>query len=249
MITQRDSSSPIARGIRMAGQICLLAAGLVLTRTPPAAAENWPEALSRMPLGAAVARLNHTNCARLMLDAFQSNAVAKAMIFMPGATDELFFFRRVQATLTNLNPSLYDAVVALTNQSPLRVTLQPPFLLLYSEEDVLELAKTIQHPRTMEKLKAGRPIPRLLAVDRDWNQLLTLIRNPVGVTLWPYRGTRDSWHFYRHTFAGWNLTPWETLEATALAGKTRFTVRRDRVEFEVDPRIGAVPKLANFPGR
>ncbi len=227
---------------------CLLIAGFLLARVAGAAAETWPAALSRMPLGASVASLNQTNCAQLLLGGFQSNATVKALIFMPGATDELFYFRRVQVTLTNANPSLLDAVIALTNQSPLRATFQPPFLLIHSEEDVLELAATIQHPRTVEKLKAGKPIPRLLAVDRDWNQLLAMIKKPIGTTLWPYQGTRDSWHFYRHTFAGWNLTPWETLEAAALAGKTQFTVRRGTVVFEVDPRIGAVPQLEKFPG-
>ena len=211
--------------------------------------ESWSSALSRMPLGPAVTSLNQTNCAQVLLGGFQSNATVKALIFMPGATDELYFFRRVQVTLTNAQPSLLAAVIALTNQSPLHVTFRPPFLLIHSDEDVLELAVRIQHPRTVEKLQAGKPIPRLLALDRDWNQLLAMIKKPIGTTLWPYRGTRESWHFYRHTFAGWNLTPWETLEAAALAGKTQFTVRRGTVVFEVDPRIGAVPQLEKFPGR
>ena len=227
---------------------CLLIAGFLLTIVAVAAAETWPSTLSRMPLGAGVRSLNRTNCAPLLLGGFQSNATIKALIFMPGATDELFFFRRVQANLTNADPSLFDALVALTNQSPLRVTFQPPFLLVHSEEDVLELAVTIQHPRTVEKLKAGKPIPHVLTLDRDWNQLLALIKKSISATLLPYRGTRESWHFYRHTFAGWNLTPWETLEAAALAGKTQFTVRRGTVLFEVDPRIGAIPHLEKFPG-
>lgn len=227
---------------------CLLITAFLLTIVAGDAAETWPSALRRMPLGAAVGSLNQTNCALLLLGGFQSNATVKALIFMPGATDELFFFRRVQANLTNANPTLFDALVALTNQSPLRVTFHPPFLLVYSEEDVLELAVTIQHPRTVDKLKAGKPIPHVLTLDRDWNQLLALIKKPISATLWPYRGTRESWHFYRHTFAGWNLTPWETLEAAALAGKTQFTVRRGTVVFEIDPRNGTIPQLEKFPG-
>lgn len=228
---------------------CLCLTGLLLAHAAVATEESWRSALSRMPLGSAVASLNQTNCAQAVLGAFQSNATVKALIFMPGATDELYFFRRVQVTLTNARPSLLDAVAALTNQSPLRAAFQPPYLLIHSEEDVLDLAVRIQHPRTVEKLKAGKPIPRLLALDRDWNQLLAMIKKPIGTTLWPYRGTRESWHFYRHTFAGWNLTPWETLEAAALAGKTQFTVRRGTVVFEVDPRIGVVPRLEKYPGR
>jgi hypothetical protein len=227
----------------------LFFAGLLVARVALAAEESWPSALGRMSMDSPVASLNQSNCAQLLLGGFQSNATVKALIFMPGATDELWFFRRVQVTMTNAKPSLFDAVVALTNQSPLRATFLPPFLLIHSDEDVLELAVTIQHARTVEKLKAGKPIPHLWAMDRDWNQLLAMIKKPISATLLPYRGTRESWHFYRHTFAGWNLTPWESLEAAARAGKTRFTVWRGTVVFEVDPRIGAVPQLEHFPGR
>ena len=73
-----------------------------------------------------------------MLDAFQSNAVVKALIFMPGATDELYFFRRAHAKLTNANPSLLDAIVALTNQTYIQATFQPPLLLLHTTEDPLD---------------------------------------------------------------------------------------------------------------
>jgi hypothetical protein len=168
---------------------------------------------------------------------------------MPGATDELHFFRRVQASVTNANPSLFDALVALTNQSPLRITFRAPFLLVYSGEDVLDLDIKIQHERTVEKLKAGKPIPQVLVIDRDWSALLGVIKKRVGATLQPYQGTIGSWHFYRHTFVGWNLTPWEILEASALAGKTKFTVIRGGVVFELDQRVGVRPKLDRFPGR
>lgn len=213
------------------------------------AAENWPVELSRMPLGTGPTELNRTNCAQLILGGFQSNATVKALIFMPGATDELHFLRRVQVMVTNPVPSLFDAVVALTNQSPLRVTFRPSFLLIYSEEDVLDLDIKIQHEGTAKKLKTGRPVPHLAVIDRDWTQLLKVMKKRIGPTLLPYEGTTGSWHFYRHTFAGWNLTPWETLEASALAGKTKFTVIRNGVVFELDQRVGAMPKLDRFPGR
>jgi hypothetical protein len=185
----------------------------------------------------------------LVLGAFQSNATVKAVIFMPGATDELYFFKRTEVTVTNATPTLCDAIVALTNQSHVRVVFRPPFLLIHSEEDVLNLDITIQHERTAEKLKSGKPIPHIKAFDRDWTQLVKLIKRRIGPTLIPYEGTSDSWHFYRHTFAGWNLSQWETLEACALAGKTKFTVIRNGVVFKLDERSGALPKLEKFPGR
>ena len=202
-----------------------------------------------MPLGTGATELNRTNCAQMILGGFQSNATVKALIFMPGATDELYFFHRVQATVTNANPSLLDALIALTNQSPLRVMFRPPFLLVHSEEDVLDLDIRIKHERTAKKLKTGRLVPHLTVIDRDWTQLLKVMKKSIGPTLLPYEGTTGSWHFYRHTFASWNLTQWETLEASALAGKTKFTVIRNGVVFELDSRVGALPKLESFPGR
>lgn len=225
--------------------LLLLVTGPQATR----AEEPWPSALSQMPLGTGPVQLSQTNCAQLVLEAFQSNATVKAVIFMPGATDELYFFKRAQAAVTNPAPSLLDAVVALTNQTHLRAVFRPPFLLIHSEEDVLNLDLTIQHERTAQKLKTGRPVSHLAAIDQDWTHLVKRIKRRIGPTLIPYEGTADSWHFYRHTFAGWNLTQWETLEACALAGKTKFTVIRDKVIFELDQRTGTTPKLERFPGR
>jgi hypothetical protein len=213
------------------------------------ATEAWIAALQQMPLPAGVRQLNETNCAPVLLQNFQSNAVAKAFVFLPGATDELYFFKRVQVSLTNANPTIWHAVVALTNQSPLRVTFQAPAVLLYSGEDVLELDRTIQHEATLRKLQTAKPLPHVLALDRDWTQLLGQVKKHIPATVLPFAGTKDSWHFYRHTFAGWNLTPWETLEVTARAGKTRFTVVRRGVIFSVDDRVGELPKLDRFPGR
>lgn len=222
---------------------------MMLARGAWASDEAWTNALGRMPLVPNVSVLNHTNCAQVLLPSFQSNATAKALIFMPGATDELYFFRRVHVSLTNAAPSLLDAVVALTNQSPLKLTFRAPFVLLYSGEDVLDLDFKVKHEGTQKKLLTGKPLPHLLAMDHDWTQLLGQMKKKIPATLLPYEHTPGSWHFYRHTFAGWNLTPWEVMEAAALTGKTKFTVIRGGVVFEVDPRVGELPKLDRFPGR
>jgi len=221
---------------------------LLLLNLPVLAAADWDAALGRMPLHSTERVLNHTNCAQVVLHSFQSNDTVKAVIFMPGATDELYFFHRVAVTLTNHEPSLLDALIALTNQSPVQVSFHSPFLLLHTPEDFLDLRISIQHQGTLEKLKSGRPLPHVLALDRDWTSLLGLIKKQIPATLLPYEQTRGSWHFYRHTFSGWNLTPWETLQAAAFAGKTQITVQRKRVVFEIDPRVGEPPKLEKFPG-
>src|SRR5436190_21325166 len=150
-------------------------------------AERWEAALERMPLGQNVVELNRTNCVRLMLDAFQSNQVVKALIFMPGATDEFYMFRRAKALLTSSSPSLLDAVVALTNQTLIRATFRPPLLLLHSDEDPLEPLVTIEHEGTANKLRASRFVPHALYDDRDWDFVQPILARALKADVRPWR--------------------------------------------------------------
>jgi hypothetical protein len=220
--------------------VCLLQFAL-------SAAETWPAALSRMPLGTNVTQLNRTNCVGIMLRAFQSNDVVKALVFMPGATDEFYFFRRAKADLTNGPASLLDAVSALTNQSLIRATFRPPLLLLHTAEDLLEPVIKIEHQATADKLKQARFAVHAIYNDCDWEAMRKALKSSLHIDLLPWPRTHDSWHFYRHSFAEWNLTGWEALEATALAGETTVTVRRKQLVFEFDARVRATPKVAPRP--
>ena len=220
--------------------VCLLPAAL-------SAAENWQAALARMPLGANVSELNRTNCAGIFLGSFQSNDVVKALVFMPGATDEFYFFRRARADLTNSPASLLDAVSALTNQTLIRATFRPPLLLLHTGEDLLEPVIKIEHQPTADKLKQARFVAHGLFDDRDWEHMRRVLKSSLRTNLLPWPHSHESWHFYRHSFAAWDLTGWEALQATALAGQTACTVRRKQVVFELDTRLRATPKVDVFP--
>ncbi len=206
------------------------------------AQESWPAALARMPLGTNVTQLNRTNCVDLMLRAFQSNQAVKALIFMPGATDEFYMFRRAKADLTNSVPSLLDAVRTLTNQTLIRVTFLPPLLLLHTDEDPLEPLVSIEHAPTADKIKQTRFVPHAVYNDRDWAVLQPVLKKKLKTSIRPLRYSYDAWHFYRHSFAAWDLTGWQALEAVALAGKTRLIVRKKEVVFECDTRVRATPK-------
>lgn len=212
------------------------------------AGESWQTTLSRMPLGTNVAQLNRTNCVKIMLPALQSNDVVKALIFMPGATDEFYMFRRAQANLTNASPTLLDAVVALTNQTLIRATFRPPFLLLHTDEDPLDTLIVVKDVKTASRLEAKPFVPHAVYNDRDWDFLLPILEERLRIEFLPKRYSYDSFHFYRHSFAEWNLNGWEALQAIALAGKTKFTVRRGSVLFEGDTRMLALPKADSIPG-
>jgi len=216
-------------------------------------AADWPTALATMPLStthapsASPLRLGRTNCVPLLLAAFQSNSTVKALIFMPGATDELYMFRRASAVVTNSTPSLLDAIVALTNQTHILATFRPPLLLLHSAEDPLEPIVDIQHQGTAAALHERFFQPHACFNDRDWDTLQPVLKKWSGLGVKPWQKSYDSWHFYRHSFAAWNLTGWEALEATALAGKTRVTLTRNQAVFDLDRRFRQTPRLEKFP--
>ncbi len=226
---------------------CLL---LLLAASPSVfGGESWQDALGRMPLGAGVTELNRTNCVPLMLDAFQSNSVVKAIVFMPGATDELYFFRRAHAMLTKANPSLLDAVTALTNQTFIQATFQPPLLLLHTTEDSLDVLATVKNNSTAAKLHQRLVPGRVLLNDADWGAVRAAFKGKLSVGLRPFENAAETWHFYRHSFAACGVTDWEMLETLALAGKTTFTVHWLTADFQPDRREGVPPKLEQFPAR
>jgi len=203
---------------------------------PVRGSDSWADVLTRMPIPNPPAELNRTNCVRVMLGAFASNGVVKAMVFMPGATDEFYFFRRATASLAQPAPNLLDAVQALTNQTLIRVTFNPPFLLLHTGEDVTEPRITVNDPGRKDKIRNRRFQARTYFDDRDWDYVQPFLRDRLKVDLRPWRYSLDSWHFYRHSFAAFDLDCWEALQATSLAGGTCVVVNRSQVIFRGPPR-------------
>ena len=162
---------------------CLLLSSLTLQAAEP----SWPAALAEMPLGAGVSQLTWSNSIDLLLPALRSNQVVKAMIFLPGATDEFYLARRAKADLTNFSPTLLDAVRALTNQTAIRATFRPPLLLLHTDRDQLEPEIFIQYQPAADKLKQTRFRPHLVCIDRDWDYLAPLLWKALKLDICPWR--------------------------------------------------------------
>lgn len=209
--------------------------------------DSWQSVLAQMPLRSVPKELNRSNCVPLILNSFQSNRIVKALIFMPGATDEISFFRRVHAQLTNANPSLADAIIALTNQTYIQADFRSPFLILHTTEDSLDVIVHEKNKSTAEKLKQQTVSEKILLNDADWDEVHKAVGKYLSVGLRPREGSPDSWHFYRHSFVADGVSQWELLEALALAGKTTFSVHWLTADFEPDRREGPAPKLEKFP--
>jgi hypothetical protein len=207
------------------------------------AAENWQSALVKMPLRTQLRELNRTNCVETMLAAFQSNDFVKALVFMPGATDEFYLFQRARAILTNSNPTLLDAVAALTNQTSIQATFRSPFLLLHTDKDPSEPGNKVLDQQTAQRLLRKTRLRYLSCKDQDWDFLQPILKRVLKIALRPWRYSPDSWHFYRHSLAAWNVNGLEALELASLAGKSKFTLLRNEARFEVDPRVESVPKF------
>jgi len=209
--------------------------------------ESWQDALSKMPLGAGVAELARTNAIPVMLNAFQSNGVVKALIFMPGAADEFVFLRRAHATLTKVNPSLADAIVALTNQTYIQAEFCPPFLLLYTTQDSLEPIIVVKSKSAAAKLKARTVRGHMFFCDSNWDDTRRAVAKKISVEMLPFSNSPDSSHFWPNNFTAYDLTQWELLEAVALSGKTTFTLHWLMANFELDLRPGILPDPSSLP--
>ncbi len=216
------------------------------------AAEPWETALARMPLATGTRELNGTNFGPTLLDAFQSNVVVKALVLMPGAIDEFYFFRRARAQLPSA-PTLLDAVRALENQTRIRAAFRPPCLLLHAPPDPLTPAIRVTDEATADRLHTRRFPDPLNFFDRDWPRLQSLLTRTF-TSIWsgypeivPAAQSPDSWHFYRASLRAWNLTPREGLEALTLATRTAVTIEKRRLVFECDPRAAAPAAPPNRP--
>ncbi len=215
--------------------------------SPLIALEPWEKALSRMPLKSPATELNRTNCVPLLVESFQENSAAKALVFMPGATDEFYFFHRAKATLAKQNPTLLDALTALTNQSLVRVTFRSPYILVHSSEDPLEPSYTVNDEAKVDKLLKRKFTKHVVYNDRDWNSLLPVLKFQLDTKVLPEANSWESNHFYRHSFAAWNLNGFEILEVMSLAGKTTFTIEKRKITFAADTRFRARPPVPTFP--
>ena len=221
--------------------LCLAAFTALATFTA-AAGEPWQDALAAMPLGTNPPALTRTNTVGLMLTALRANDTVKGIVFMPGATDELYFFRRVNVPLAaGAAPTLLDCVTAITNHSYILATYRAPFLLLHTTEDHLGGFATVQSPRAEKRLRGAVLARHFLFNDRDWDDIYPLLQANERATLAPGLNQDETCHFYRHSFAAWNLTQWELLEATAYAGKTTFTLTTWNATFTGDRRHGPIP--------
>ena len=219
---------------------------LGLTLSAPAS-PAWTEALRNMPLNPDGPRLNRANCVALMLGAFRSNDVVKALLFLPGVSDDFYLIHRDDPALNIQAGNLLEAVNALTRRTEVRATYRAPFLLLHLDRDWLDPDLTIRNQSAAASLKRGKHLLHAVYCDRHWEALQPELKARFPFKILPAPRSQDAWHFQRHHLAGWDLSDWEWLEALSLAGRTTIRIERARIQFLVNAKPAPPPSPA-FPG-
>jgi hypothetical protein len=149
---------------------------------------------------------------------------------------------------------LLDAVNAFAAQSLIKATFTNSMLLLHTEEDPLDPIIEAESDSALSRVSARQFLKHAVFNDADWNAVQPMLRKNLKADIRPWPKTYESWHFYRHSFAAWNLNGIEALRAVALAGKSRATIStpafhfgRPRIDFACDTRVLAVPTVKEFP--
>ena len=194
-----------------------------------------------MTLGANPPLLNRENCVGVLLSAFQSNQVVKALVVLPGVADDFYLINRDKPKLNISAQNLSEAVMALTNATELRATFCPPFLLLHLDRDLIEPGLEVRHERTAARLRREHHLKHALYCDRHWETIQPELNGQLRTAILPSAKSEDAWHFNRHNLAGWNLSDWEWLSALSLAGRTSLNVQERRIVFQVNTNVPRLP--------
>jgi len=195
-------------------------------------AQDWQAAFAKIPIRTQTFAAHLTPPVELILTNFQPTAEIRAIVLMPGAADRLYFYDWGQVTLPE-NPTLLDAITALTNKAGLTVFTAPPFLLLAmpydNPRDPLSVAPEVR----IDKLKlTERKIPsRTYFIDRSYDRLVPQTEKLTRLRIKPSRTDAGSWHFYRLSFVGYNLTAAEFLRALAYGTKTTVQIQKRKAVF------------------
>lgn len=201
-------------------------------------AQDWQSHFANIPIGAKTFRAHLTPPVEMILTNFKPTAEIRAVVLMPGAADRLYFYDWGEVTLPD-NPTLLDAVTALTNAADLRVFVAPPFLLIGREYDDPTPPLSVAPDISSEKLKLNerKLRGRTYYLDRSYDRIVPSAEKLTRLKLKPTRRSFASWHFYRLAFVGYNLTAAEFLKALAYGTKCSVTVDRKYATFAERPFV------------
>jgi hypothetical protein len=99
----------------------------------------------------------------------------------------------------------------------------------------------VEDQRAADRIKRQHFEKHVVYNDRSWDYLEPILAFEMDTHIAPHVGSHDSWHFFRHSFAAFDLNGWDALRAVALAGKTSFTIKKKWIVFAGDVRTLGKP--------
>lgn len=185
-----------------------------------------------MPLPADAPLLNRDNVVSVLLRAFPSNDTVKALLVLPQVADDFYLINRDKPRLDLRATNLLDALTQLTNATALRLTWQPPLLLIHLAADQLAPSLIVEDDATARLLKTQPALKQGVFVDVHWERLQPRLAADLKRKVRPAPDSQDAWHFARFNFAGSNLSGWELLSAVSLSGNTTVSVQKSAIAFK-----------------
>src|SRR5258706_1350628 len=131
---------------RSAKRDCVLAVAWLITTTA-ALGQSWEEAMITMALPQEVV-INRDNCISVCLTNFPSNSTVKALIFLPGVSDDFYLINRDRPKLNIRAANIFEALRQITNATALKLTFNSPFLLVHVISDSTAHQVLAQHAAT-----------------------------------------------------------------------------------------------------
>jgi hypothetical protein len=192
-------------------------------------AEDWQTAFAKIPINTTSFRAHLTPPVDLVLTNFRPTSEIRAIVLMPGAADRLYFYDWGNVKLPP-NPTLLDAITALTNAADLRIFVAPPFLLIGMTYDNPNDPLTVTPP-SKAALPDRKIRGRTYFLDRPYDRVLPKAEKFTKLKFIPTRTSADSWHYYRLSFVGYDLSAEELLRALAYGTKTTVAIDRKRAKF------------------
>lgn len=206
----------------------ILATSLTLA---PKAAELWQEVLAKCPVPTNSFRAYQTAPVSLILNSFKPQGDVRGIILMPGAADQLYFFDWGKSILRR-PVSVLDVINVLTNRPQLTVTFVKPFVLICHKPDVTSDPLTATPDSDLEALGKTKIPGRSYFLDRPYDRILPDVEKILGRKLIPTQSDTKSWHYYRLSFVGYDLTGSEFLRAMAYGMKTVVEVQKGQIVFK-----------------
>lgn len=201
--------------------------------SPSAHAQEWRETLAKTPFKKSHFQAYRTEPVELILKSFKPSNDLRAVVLMPGAADQLYFFDWGKIDLPK-NASLLDALEALTNKTHVTYSVIAPFLLIHMGRDTTS-DPLIHTPAKLINVEKHIKPKRLYSLDHPYDRLQPWLEKVTGLTVFPDSKSPTSWHWYRISFVGYEFNAPDLLRALAYATKTSVAVEENRIAFKDRP--------------